>query len=45
MLNGNQRLMYCGLLCPIHGGNLNPFGETRKPCGRRGLTASGGGDE
>jgi hypothetical protein len=18
-LNGNQRLMYCGLLCPIHG--------------------------
>jgi hypothetical protein len=26
-LNGNQRLMYCGLLHPIHGRNLNPFGE------------------
>jgi hypothetical protein len=30
-LNGNQRLMYCGLLRPIHGGNLNPFAKSRKP--------------
>jgi len=30
-LYGNQRLMYCGLLHPIHGNNLNPFAESRKP--------------
>ena len=29
-LNGNQRLMYCGLLLPIHEGNLNPFAKNRK---------------
>ena len=26
-LNGNQRLMYCGLLLPIHEGNLNRIGK------------------
>jgi hypothetical protein len=31
MLYGNQRLMYCGLLHPIHGNNLNPFAFRRKP--------------
>ena len=32
MLNGNQRLMYCGLLTPIHGTNLNPvWGAPQAP--------------
>jgi hypothetical protein len=34
-LNGNQRLMYCGLLRPIHGGNLNPFGGKPQALKRR----------
>jgi len=33
MFYGNQRFMYCDLLLPIHAGNLNPFGESRKPRG------------
>jgi len=38
MLYGNQRLMYCGGLRPIHGNNLNRFSESRKSC-RRPVTA------
>lgn len=33
MLYGHQRLMYCGLLLPVHGQNLNPFAPRRKPRG------------
>jgi len=39
-LNGNQRLMYCGLLRPIHDGNLNPFGGKPQAL-RRGSQATG----
>jgi hypothetical protein len=31
MLYSDKRLMYRGLLRPIHGRNLNPFGPPRKP--------------
>jgi hypothetical protein len=33
MLYGHQRLVYCGLLLPVHGENLNPFSPGCKPRG------------
>ena len=32
MLYFNESLVYCGLLSPIHGQNLNPFAGSRKSC-------------
>jgi len=39
MLYRNQRLVYCGGLRPIHGRNLNPFSESRKPLSPPAVTA------